>query len=65
MIRLESARIIINTNYFVICFEKIFIKFEPTKPAPPVTMIKFFIIGIAWQRPISHALRQSTIGAKA
>ena len=44
MIRLVTARVIINTNYFIISFlRKYLIKLEPTKPAPPVTMIKFFI----------------------
>ena len=42
---------------------KAFIKLEPTKPAPPVTTNRFFII-IAWQCPTLQVLRLSTIGAE-
>ena len=39
-------------------------RFEPTNPAPPVTIMKFFILDKPGNVLLSRVLRQSTIGAE-
>ena len=40
------------------------IRFDPTNPAPPVTIMRFFILDKPGNVLLSHVLRQSTIGAE-
>ena len=49
---------------YLVLFSMSSIKFEPTKPAPPVTIMKFFIADVPGNVLLSHVLRQSTIGAE-
>ena len=40
------------------------IRFDPTNPAPPVTIMRFFILDMPGNVLLSRVLRQSTIGAE-
>ena len=59
MISCETTRVIIYTQDFLFVFFKSnSIKFDPTNPAPPVTIIYFFIRAfIAWQCPTLPCLK--------
>ena len=50
-------------NEFVF-FKRDLIKLEPTNPAPPVTIIRFFILDMPGNVLLFRVLRQSTIGAE-
>ena len=51
-------------NLKKVTFKSDLIKLEPTNPAPPVTIMRFFILNIPGNLLLFRVLRQSTIGAE-
>ena len=50
--------------FLFVFFKRDLIKLEPTNPAPPVTIMRFFILDMPGNVLLFRVLRQSTIGAE-
>ena len=50
--------------FLFVFFKSDLIKLKPTNPAPPVTIMRFFILDMPGNVLLFRVLRQSTIGAE-
>ena len=55
---------VVTITSVIVFFKRDLIKLEPTNPAPPVTIMRFFMLDMPGNVLLFRVLRQSTIGAE-